>query len=39
MEQFLADMVVACCGLFMVVAFLIAVAKGWFKEALQILLS
>lgn len=38
MEQFLADMGVVCCGLFMVAAFLIAVAKGWFKEALQILL-
>ncbi len=37
MEQFLADMAVACFGLFIVAAFLIAVAKGWFKEALQIL--
>tara|TARA_E500000331_G_C17121938_1_gene654240 strand:+ start:563 stop:682 length:120 start_codon:yes stop_codon:yes gene_type:complete len=39
MEGFLADMAVACLGLFVVAGFLIAVAKGWFKEALQILLS
>ena len=38
MEEFLADMAVACLGLFVVAGFLIAVAKGWFKEALQILL-